>query len=110
MLKKFFLVPSVAAVISGVVSAGLFIYFVLQALSPGALATAAVFLTGILLGIFVAVGVGAVATLAQIRNSIERMSQATCAACAEKLPENASFCPFGGCRTDLAIPLILERF
>ncbi|MFH1106093.1 MAG: hypothetical protein V1731_02685 [Candidatus Aenigmatarchaeota archaeon] len=110
MLKKFLLVPAVAAVISGAVSAGLFIYFVLQAISPGTLATAAIFLAGILLGVFVAVGVGAVATLVQVRNSIVKMSQKTCAACAEKLPENASFCPFCGCRADLAIPLILGRF
>ncbi len=110
MLKKFLLIPAVAAVISGVVSAGLFIHFVLQATSPGALAAVAIWLTGILLGIFVAVGVGSVATLAQLRSAIARMAQKTCSACAEKLPENAAFCPFCGCRTDLAVPLILEGF
>ncbi len=108
MLKKFLLLPVVLALISGLLSAGLFIHFVLQAISPGALATVAIYLTGILLGTFVAVGVGAVAALAQLRSAIAKMAQATCVACTEKLPENAAFCPFCGCRTDLAAPLILR--
>lgn len=110
MLKKLFLLPGAVAILSGILSAGLFIYFVLEALSPGPLATVAIILTGLLFGIFVATGIGAVTAVAQLKNAIARMSQRTCSACAEKLPENAAFCPFCGCRTDLTVPLILKGF